>query len=199
MDIVGNLIDSISHQIQANLLLVSASLDVIKMLNEDERTEKNKEKREILENLYSKNSQSLQKANLLLQLMSNAANVSGEAIMKYTDIIEMLNLILENLLKENEVTLNIKEKIKENAYICGPLNDVIFIICKIIKQLIINKEKVINLNIYEDENKWYFSISSNKILKNIEKLSQIEDYIIYVKDILPRIKEKELIIELAKS
>ena len=36
-DIVASLVDSISHKVQSNLLIIGASLDVIKMIAEDEK------------------------------------------------------------------------------------------------------------------------------------------------------------------
>ena len=199
LDIVGSLVESITHQIQANLLLISASLDVIKMLNEDKSTQDNKEKKEVLDNLYLKNSLSIQRANLLLELMSEATNISNESIMQYNDIVQMLRLILDEQLKQDNVILNIEEKIRNNTYICGPLNDVIFIICKIITEFIINGNKEINLKITEDENNWYFKVTASEISSsNMKYLSTIKEYISQINGVKIDIKGNNVKIEINK-
>lgn len=198
LDIVGNLVESISHQVQANLLLIGASLDVIKMLTDDDKINGNSEKREVIESLYSKNDNSLQKANMLLQLMSDATNISSESIMQYEDIIEIINLILSEFLKENGVILKIDKKIKNASYICGSLNDIIFIICKIIKQLSIDGIKNIELSMSEDEDKWYFDIKTLECIKNKEKIQQISKYIMYIKNVKSKYSDRKITIELKK-
>ena len=198
LDIVGNFVESISHQIQANLLLIGASLDVIKMLTDDDKIKENSEKREVIESLYSKNDNSLQKANMLLQLMSDATNISSESIMQYEDIIEIINLILSEFLKENGVILKIDKKIKNASYICGSLNDIIFIICKIIKQLSIDGIKNIELSMSEDEDKWYFDIKTLECIKNKEKIQQISKYIMYIKNVKSKYSDRKITIELKK-
>lgn len=198
LDIVGNLVESISHQVQANLLLIGASLDVIKMLTDDDKIKENSEKREVIESLYSKNDNSLQKANMLLQLMSDATNISSESIMQYEDIIEIINLILSEFLKENGVILKIDKKIKNASYICGSLNDIIFIICKIIKQLSIDGIKNIELSMSEDEDKWYFDIKTLECIKNKEKIQQISKYIMYIKNVKSKYSDRKITIELKK-
>ena len=74
LELVGNLVESISHKIQANLLILGASQNIIKMLSQEK--DENAEKKDILNNLYTKNDNALDKANVLLQLVSNATNIS---------------------------------------------------------------------------------------------------------------------------
>lgn len=198
LDIVGNLVESISHQIQANLLVVGASLDVIKMLAEDENINQNIERKNVLNSLYLKNSESLQRANLLLQLMSDAASISSESIMQYDDVIDLIKLILDEFIKENNTILNINSKIRNGTYICGPLNDVIFMICKIIQQLVNDENKNVNLLIKEDEFNWYFEITTDTILSNKDKLLQINKYSSYIKDAKFKITDKKIIVEIKK-
>ena len=44
-DIVSSLVESISNQVQSNLLIVGASLDVIKMIAEDNKLKESEEKK----------------------------------------------------------------------------------------------------------------------------------------------------------
>ena len=84
LELVGNLVESISHKIQANLLILGASQNIIKMLSQEK--DENAEKKDILNNLYTKNDNALDKANVLLQLVSNATNISHESIMSGDEI-----------------------------------------------------------------------------------------------------------------
>lgn len=198
LDIVGNLVESITHQIQANILVVGASLDVIKMIAEDESINNNVEKKNVLNSLYLKNSDSLQKANMLLQLMSDAASIDSESIMQYDEVAKLIKLILDEFVKENNTILNIDSKVRNGTYICGPLNDIIFIICKIIQQLINSNSHNINLLIKEDEFNWYFNITADSKLPNKENLLNIDNYSLYIKDAEFKITDKKIIIEMKK-
>ncbi len=184
LEIVGELVESISHQVQANLLVLSASQNIIKMLNEDN---KDKQKLEILDNLYIKNDTALNKSNMLLQLVSNAANLSSESIMHYDDIKDLIIVILDEYIKEHNVILNITERLKIGTYICGPLNDVIFVTCGIIKNLVLNGIKQIDLCISEDESNWYFEIHPESIAIDEESLEQIRKFVVYVKNVRPKL------------
>lgn len=195
LEIVGNLVESISHRVQSNLLILSASQDIIKMLTED--LKENDQKRDVLNNLYEKNNNALEKSNLLLQLISNATNLSSESIMHCSEIEEIVNNILDEYVKENLVNFKMREKIKIGSYICGPLNDIIFIMCRIIKQMIIEENKNIDLLIYEDENNWYFNINSDYNIKDVEFIEQIKKFMVFV-NVRPKISEKQITLVLRK-
>ena len=195
LEIVGNLVESISHRVQSNLLILSASQDIIKMLTED--LKENDQKRDVLNNLYEKNNNALEKSNLLLQLISNATNLSSESIMHCSEIEEIVNNILDEYVKENLVNFKMREKIKIGSYICGPLNDIIFIMCIIIKQMIIEENKNIDLLIYEDENNWYFNINSDYNIKDVEFIEQIKKFMVFV-NVRPKISEKQITLVLRK-
>ncbi len=188
LDIVSNLVESISHKIQANLLTIGASQDVIKMVSEDGKISQNKEKNKIVEDLYYKNDIALQKSNSLLQLMSGATSISSESIMKSEDIFDTIQVIADEIVKENEVNLKYNIKLKENAYICGPLNDVIFVICKILKEIINYNEKDLTINMYEDEEKWFFDIVCQENLENREIMYEIYRYLVYINNTGGKIK-----------
>ncbi len=189
ISIVGDLVENISHQIQSNLLILSASQDIIKLISQDT---KDKHKLEILDSLYMKNNNALEKSNMLLELMSNATSLSTESIMHSNDVKEIIFAILNETLKENNVNLNITEKLKIGTYICGPLNDVIFAICGIIKNFILSGSKSIELNISEDESNWYFNIVPNEIRIEENSLSEIKRFIIYIKNVKPKINNDKI-------
>ena len=135
---------------------------------------------------------------MLLQLMSDATNISSESIMQYDDIITLIKLILDEYVKVNNINLNINVKIKKDTYICGPLNDVIFILCNIIKQIASKGCSNINLNIKEDENKWYFIVDTNNVDFDKESIKSINNYFMYLEDVLAKVTSKNIIIEIKK-
>lgn len=190
LEIVGNLVESISHKIQSNLLVLGASQDVIKLLSED--LKEDRQKREILDSLYGKNVNALENSNMLLELISNATTLSNESIMHCSQIKQIINEILDEYLKINQVKLVVEEKIKVGSYICGPLNDVIFVICRVIKLLIDEKQKNIKLLIYEDENSWYFTIEMSERILDKQFIEKIKKFIIYIKNVKPKITEKQI-------
>lgn len=190
LEIVGNLVESISHKIQSNLLVLGASQDVIKLLSDD--LKEDKQKREILDSLYGKNTIALENSNMLLQLISNATTLSNESIMHCSEIKQIINEILDEYLKVNDVKFEIDEKIKIGSYICGPLNDVIFVICRLIKLLIDEKQKNIKLLIYEDELNWYFTIEMFEKILDKQFVEKIRRFIVYIKNVKPKVTEKQI-------
>lgn len=196
LEIVGNLVESISHKVQSNLLVLGASQDIIKMINSELNL--SNQKKEVIENLYKKNDDALQKSNMLLQLVSNATSISSESVMHCNDIEEIIKVILDEYLKEFGVILNINEKIKIGSYICGPLNDVIFVICRLIKLLISEENKIINLLIYEDELNWYFNVEFDNKIQDSESFEQIRKFIVYIKNVKPKFNEHQISIIIKK-
>lgn len=187
--IVGDLVENISHQIQSNLLILSASQDIIKLISQDT---KDTHKLEILDSLYAKNNNALDKSNMLLELISNATSLSTESIMHSKDVKDIIFAILNETIKESNVNLNIMERIKIGTYICGPLNDVIFAICGIIKNFILVGSKNIQLNMLEDESNWYFEIVPNEIKIEEDSLSEIKKFIVYIKNVKPKINSDKI-------
>ena len=195
LELVGNLVESISHKIQANLLILGASQNIIKMLSQEK--DENAEKKDILNNLYTKNDNALDKANVLLQLVSNATNISHESIMSGDEIEDTINLILDEYLKDNLKVLKIDRKLKEGSYICGPLNDVIFVTCRIVKYLVEINESSIEICITEDAENWYFKISNaNKC--DTDFLDGIKRFVTYVKNVRYKYANDSIILVIKK-
>ena len=190
LEIVGNLVESISHKIQANLLVLGASQDVIKLLSNDLKDDM--QKKEILDSLYGKNTTALDNSNMLLQLISNVTSLSNESIMHCSEIRQIILEILDEYLKNNDINLIIEEKIKVGSYICGPLNDVIFVICRLLKLLIDEKQNEIKLIIYEDESNWYFTIDMKEKISDKQFVEKIRRFIVYIKNVRPKIGEKQI-------
>ena len=69
--------------------------------------------------------------------------------------------------------------------------------CRIIKQMIIEENKNIDLLIYEDENNWYFNINSDYNIKDAEFIEQIKKFMVFV-NVRPKISEKQITLVLRK-
>lgn len=173
---IGNLIYGVAQEIKSNLLSVSAGIEVTNMLIQDKSVMIDREKLEKLNKSYLGNKVSLEKVDKVLTAIINQSLDNKQHVMKDTDIIEIINLILKNVSLDTGVILNSKMALKASSYLSGPINDIIFMVCEIIKDLMKSEEKEnkIDFVLTEDENNWYFNISCN----NIKKFSSKKIYLL---------------------
>lgn len=182
MKIVSTLIESIAHRVQANLLMIGATMDVSKLLISYDLKNDGKEKENLINEMYKKNEASLDEANTLLELLSGATSISQESIMTCEDIIKVISLVMDEYLSVNNKSIKYIDRIKKGEYICGPINDLIFVVCNIIDIFLSDGEEISSLEINEDENLWYFEIKSNELISQstvdkIEKINYLIDYL----------------------
>lgn len=198
MNLVSSLVESITHNIQANLLLVGASMDVVKMLADDEEISKNKQKKEVLDSMVEKNSLSLDKANMLLEILSNATSVSNESVMQCSQIEDIIRLILDEYIKENSINVVMDSKIRNGVYICGPLNDIVFILCSMIKSITDKESNTCTLEITEDANYWYLKLKKDDEIEIKEEIVKLLDFITYIKFVKHKVEDKAITLVLDK-
>ena len=167
---MGNLVSGIAQEIKSNLLSISAGLDFVNMLMKEAMTEKDKKTADNLNKFYNNNKNSLERIDKVLSSMINQSSDACDNVMTDSDIIDIINLILKNDSKIQGVTLNTKISLKSNSYLTGGINETIFMLCEIIRKLISKQERgtSIELVLTEDENDWFFIISTPEIL-NISK------------------------------
>ena len=167
---MGNLVSGIAQEIKSNLLSISAGLDFVNMLMKEAMTEKDKKTADNLNKFYNNNKDSLERIDKVLSSMINQSSDACDNVMTDSDIIDIINLILKNDSKIQGVTLNTKISLKSNSYLTGGINETIFMLCEIIRKLISKQERgtSIELVLTEDENDWFFIISTPEIL-NISK------------------------------
>ena len=182
MKIVSTLIESIAHRVQAHLLMIGATMDVSKLLISYDLKNDGKEKENLINEMYKKNEASLDEANTLLELLSGATSISQESIMTCEDIIKVISLVMDEYLSVNNKSIKYIDRIKKGEYICGPINDLIFVVCNIIDIFLSDGEEISSLEINEDENLWYFEIKSNELISQstvdkIEKINYLIDYL----------------------
>ncbi len=160
---IGNLVEGIAQEIKADLLSVSAGLEVTNMLlkNTEKTTKQDIEK---LNKFYENNKDTLSRIDKVLTSLIMQSSKTTDCIMESQEVMDIITLILKHVAKTNVVTLNTNVSVRPNSYIKGSVNDAIYIICEIMRELMTlkNNEKI-DLTLTEDENNWYFNINSNSI------------------------------------
>lgn len=183
---IGNLIIGVAQEIKANLLSVSAGIEVTNMLIQDKSLMIERENLERLNKSYKGNKDSLERVDKVLTAIINQATTDEDYVMQDEEIVEIIKLILKSVSRETGVILNSKIALKAKSYLNGSVNDVIFIVCEILKQLMELQERGTSLDfvLTEDENNWYFNISSDKIkMLNDTKFYLVRKIIISIKNI----------------
>ena len=97
--------------------------------------------------------------------------------------------------------LNSKMALKASSYLSGPINDIIFMVCEIIKNLmkIEEKESTIEFVLTEDQDNWYFNISSDRIPKiSSKKIYLLKRLTISIENIEFRNEEDKIQLVLKK-
>ena len=183
---IGNLVAGAAQEIKSNLLSVSAGIEVTNMLIQDKSLMIDRENLEKLNKFYISNKESLERVDKVLTAIINQSTSIEDYVMTDKDIVDIIQLILNSTSHEYEIELNTRIALKSNSYLKGSVNDVIFIICEMIKQLMELQERgsKIDFVLTEDQDNWYFSVISPKIgLLNSTKFYLIRKLIISLKDI----------------
>ncbi|MEG1705803.1 MAG: response regulator [Clostridia bacterium] len=162
---IAKLINSIGCSIKSNLMSVSAGLEITNMMLKDSKENIKLENITKLNEFYENNKISLGKIDKILTSVMKEINSTGEDIMSDAEIIEVINLILFNETRSNNINLITKAALRTNTYITGKINDVIFVICEIITRMckIDEKKSDIIFTLTEDEDNWYFIVEGNAV------------------------------------
>ncbi|MDF2865995.1 MAG: response regulator receiver modulated diguanylate cyclase [Clostridia bacterium] len=188
---IGKLISSIVLNIKSNLMSIGAGLEITNMIINEARSEVGLENIAKLGGFYETNKESLEKIDKVLTAIIKETNSGNEEVMSDAEIIEVINLILINELKQKGIKFASKVSLRTNSYITGNVNDIVFIICEIIFKLIkvSENESAISFTLTEDEMDWYFIVESDQI----KKISNNDLYLL--KNIVLSIKNANLIKE----
>ncbi len=162
---IGALIEGIAQEIKADLLTVSAGLELTNVLFNNQSTEVTKDDINKLSKFYESNKETLSKIDKVLTSVIMQANPTNDFVMEAQEAIDIISLILNHTSKLKGVKLTTNVSLRPNSYIKGNVNDNIFIICEIIKRLMDVKTsgEEILLTCTEDENNWYFNIETSNI------------------------------------
>ncbi len=180
---IGDLMTSIAEEIKQALLSVSGGIEAVSILSNNEKDI------EKLKKIYDNNKQSLEKVDKILTSVLSGAN--SQNIITDEEIITIINAISSNVAKQRNVIYTGKAVLKSSEYLSGNVNDIIFIVCSLIKNTILasNSNDNVDFVLTEDEENWYFNITS----KNISNVSKNQIYL--AKKVISVMQKVELIIE----
>lgn len=188
---MGDLITSIAEEIKQVLLSVSASIETVGILMNN--TEK-------MEKIFEKNKESLENLDKMLTSILSSSN--SENVLYANDFAIVINAIANNISKKNNVVFNSKIALKDSKYIVGLVNDIIFIISAILKEVILasNANDSVDFVITDDETNWYFSITSSNINKvDRIKFTNVNNVIMAIKNLDIDYKENCITLSLKKE
>lgn len=173
---IGNLMYSIAQDIKESLLSIGAGLEYTNMLMNDSEAKVELDKLEKINKYYGSNKEVLQKVDRVLTSVINQSTENSDYIMYDKDVVEIIETILASESKRTGVNLNMKLSLKTNSYIKGGINDAIFIICELVRELmnLCSSGDSIDFSIAEDEQNWYFKITND----NVNNLPNSKYYLI---------------------
>lgn len=162
---IGNLIFGVAQEIKANLLAISAGMELTNMFVQELTSDVDKQRAANINKYYENNKASLERVDKVLSSIINQSTANTEYIISDTDVIEVLELILRNKSKVRKIDLSIKAALKASGYIKGSINDSIFIVAEIANELMQMQDENTKLDVTltDDESNWYFKINSDKV------------------------------------
>lgn len=165
---IGTLAFGVAQEIKKNMLSVGAGLEFTNLsLQEAENKPLPKEALTSMTKYYESSKDSLERIDRVLSAIINQSTENSSYIMSDKEVSEILRLILAQRCKAKDINFLLKVALKTDSYISGGINDVIFILCDIVGNLIelsMAGEKI-EITIAEDESKWYFNIEDEHVAK----------------------------------
>lgn len=161
--VIGKLMDNIAEEIKSDLLSIGAGIEVTNLMISTNDIN-NKEDVEKLKEYYERNKKSLEKIDKLLNAL--VCETKGEYdVLSNIDIVELIKLIINSEAKKKQINFVVNTSLKSSTYITGTINQAVFIICELLKELIdiSPSSSTIEFTFTEDDQKWIFLISSNDI------------------------------------
>lgn len=185
---IGSLISGIANEIKSSLLSISAGIEYTNMLVEESKNNLVDVDKAMLVDKFARNNKDyLERIDKVLTAIINQINTDdSEDVLKDSDIMEIIELILKGEFKSKGVLLNKKIVLKSDSYLTGRINDTTFIICEIIKKIIhlSSSGEIIELVLTEDESNWYFNIKNSRV-NEIDKTDMylIKSIILSIKNV----------------
>lgn len=201
---IGRLIKKIAEDLKSPLLGVGAGIEATKMLISCSTDKIDSKIQEKLDKLYTNNKEYLNKINKTLSiLIRQSDNIATEEALKISDMLEAIDLMTSGELIENKITIERNINAKENAYIHGSLDDIIFIICEFIHKMIqvmnTSITKKIKMEIEENKENWVISLEYEDHSLNFKTETYlIRNIILGMKNIFFEEKNNKYIIKIKK-
>ncbi len=188
---IGKLISSIVTNIKSNLMSIGAGLEITNMIIKEAKSDIGLDNITKLDSFYETNKTNLEKIDKVLTAIMKETTSNSEEVMSDSEVKEMIELILNSELKQKSIKFSTKVSLRNNSYLTGNINDIIFVICEIIFKTIkvAEEQSSITFTLTEDETCWYFIVES----KEIDKLKNNEIFLL--KNIVLSINNTSLIKE----
>ena len=198
---IGNLISGIAQEMKADLLSVSASIELANMVLKDKNTYVEQSEVEKLNTFYNNSKETLSNIDKILTSLISQSGNDSDYVIDGNEAYKLIKLILKNIAKERQVDFETNISLRPNSYIKGDVNDIIFLTSEILSKIIeqSNKGDEVKFSLTEDEENWLFEINS----ENISKLQNSFTYllrmlVISIENCMLNIEENKIIISLKK-
>ena len=167
-NIIGTLISGVAEEVRSNLLTISAGIEVTNFLVQNSSSTIEKQNLEKLNKFYANNKESMERIDKVLASIISQTGESVDTVMLDKDIMDIINIIISNYLKLKNISYTSSISLRNNSFISGRVNDLIFITCEVIRKVanVCNEQNNnIELVLTEDESNWYFNIASSSVCK----------------------------------
>ncbi len=198
---IGNLISGIAQEMKADLLSVSASIELANMVLKDKNTNVEQSEVEKLNTFYNNSKETLSNIDKILTSLISQSGNDSDYVIDGNEAYKLIKLILKNIAKERQVDFETNISLRPNSYIKGDVNDIIFLTSEILSKIIeqSNKDDSVKFALTEDEENWLFEINS----ENISKLQNSFTYllrmlVISIENCMLNIEENKIVISLKK-
>lgn len=173
---IGSLISGIAQEIKSDLLSVTASIELNNMILKLSDNNISQEDIKKLNEFYTNSKNTLLNIDKILTSLIRQSSQDSNCVMEGNEIFELINLIVKNEIKIREIDYESNVSLRPNSYIKGNVNDIIYLVCEIIKRIseVSQPKEKLRFSFTEDENSWLFEIESS----DIEKLSSSFKYLI---------------------
>ncbi len=201
---IGSLISGIANEIKASLMSIGAGLELTNILIKESDAKLDVEKLKKINKYHENNKEYLEKTDKVLTAIINQLSQDKEYdVIKDDDIVNIISLILQNEMKTKGIILDKKVCLKASSYLKGNINEIIFVICEIIRKCA-DKSKEADTNsiefvLTEDDNNWIFTVKSSAISKITKNdLYLIKNIVLGINNAEIKVEDTVIKIELKK-
>ena len=181
---MGKLVKGIAEELKTPLLSIGASMEATKILVDSIKSDAGDEAYGKLNAAYLNSKNQIERIDKICKTIINQTDEGSAKVgLTVKDIVETLKLMTANEMRTRGVTLEENVALKQDSYVYGSIDDVIFILCEIVHKLVekLSAGDKVVLNIRENDSAWYISLSSDKA----QQLNKTQIYLI--KNIIGRI------------
>ncbi len=174
---MGKLVKGIAEELKTPLLSIGASMEATKILVDSIKSDAGDEAYGKLNAAYLNSKSQIERIDKICKTIINQTDEGSAKVgLTVKDIVETLKLMTANEMRTCGVTFEENIALKQDSYVYGAIDDVIFILCEIVHKLVekLSAGDKVVLNIRENDSAWYISLSSDKA----QQLNKTQIYLI---------------------